>query len=210
MEPVSSVSQELVCKAKALDFLKERETCNNECAKNLVYKYLGITPNPLYENELWFRCTIDYNSRNSWTMMSVTNPTGEAIIDMLTTKWKEVKTEDENENDTIAALLLGIMRLEDTNVINFQPNYLAIHEALVSEQQYDVETKRAQRALLLGMTPALKSRVEYKDPYPCSMRHFGNGWPPPERATSATYSIDYCNYDTLYPPIKHASLLKYK
>ncbi len=193
MEPVS-VSQELMCKAKALDFLKERETCNNECAKNLVYKYLGIIPNPLYENELWFRCTIDYNSRNSWTMMSVTNPTGEAIIDMLTTKWKEVKTEDENENDTMTALVLGIMRLEDTYII-FKPNYLAIHEAFVSDKQYDVETKRAQRALLLGMNPALNSSVEYTDPYPCIIIE--------ESECSKTYSINYFN-EKLY---RHESLL---
>ena len=197
------VFQELICKVKAADFLKEREQCNNEYVKVWVNKYIGLKECPIWRVGFEFKCNVEYtNMHNRYSvqcsslMLVSHSSVWNAFIDMLTKKWKDVKTEDENENDTIAALILGIMRLEDADCINFRPNYLAIHEALCSPHQYDILTKMSNRALILGMTSALKPRVEYTDI---------SRW----TADCTTYSIDYCNDDDniLY---ENANLLMYK
>ncbi len=201
METISSVSQELMCKAKATEFLNEREHCNNEYVKIWVYKYLGIKVNPLWGDGFEFKCNVEYPNipmaySVRWGSVLLSSPSvvGNIFIDMLTKKWKNLKREDENENDTIAALVLGIHRLENADRINFIPNYLPIHEAIVSHH-YDIGTNMANRALMLGMTSDLKPRVEYTDTSPWS-------------AVYARYSIDYCNDDNIL--YETANLLRYK
>ena len=164
---MEAVFQELICKVKAADFLKEREQCNNEYVKVWVNKYIGLKECPIWRVGFEFKCNIEYtNMHNRYSvqcgsvMLVSYSSVGNVFINMLTKKWKDVKTEDENENDTIAALILGIMRLEDADCINFRPNYLAIHEALVSPQHYDIGTRRSKRALILGMTRSSKPGLE--------------------------------------------------
>ena len=167
MEPVSSVSQELMCKAKALDFLKEREDCNNYYLLIWAYNYAGFTLNHFtgnFELVCWTRRTYSSGVKDYDSVFIIENSDiSHKIINKIKTLWTNVKTEDENENDTIAALILGIRRLEDANYINFQPNYLAIHEALVSPQHYDIETKRAQRASLLEIQPCHGLAINIKN-----------------------------------------------
>ncbi len=167
MEPVSSVSQELICKAKAAEFLNEREHCNNNYAYYWACNYVGFALNT-NTDKLEFMCWIKSTYSPSVTdyrgvMITENSDKSHTIINTLKTKWKGVKTEDENENDTIAALILGIRRLEDANYINFQPNYLAIHEALVSPQHYDIETNRSQRASLLEIQPCHGLAINIKN-----------------------------------------------
>ena len=161
MEPVS---QELICKAKAAEFLKEREHCNNNYAYYWACNYVGFALNT-NTDKLEFMCWIRSTYSPSVTdyrgvMITENSDKSNTIIATLKTKWKGVKTEDEKENDTIAALILGIYRLEGIDCINFRPNYSAIHEALVSPQNYDIGTRRAKRALILGMTRSSKPSLE--------------------------------------------------
>ena len=161
MEPVS---QELICKAKAAEFLNEREHCNNNYAYYWACNYVGFALNTntdKLEFMCWIRSTYsptvtDYRG----VMITENSDKSNTIIATLKTKWKGVKTEDENENDTIAALILGIHRLENADCINFRPNYLPIHEALVSPNNYDIGTRRSKRALILGMTKSSKPGLE--------------------------------------------------
>ena len=198
---MESVSQELICKAKAAEFLNEREQWNNEYVKIWVNRYLGIKVNPLWGDGFEFKCNVEYPNipmaygvRWGSVLLSSPSVVGNIFIDMLTKKWKNLKRGDENENDTIAALVLGIHRLENADYINFSPNYSAIHEAIIS-QHYDIGTNMANRALILGMTSALKPIVEYTDTSP---------WP----AVYARYSINYCNDDNIL--YENANLLMYK
>ena len=212
MEPVS---QERICKANALHFMKERECCNNTYSELWSYKHLGVVLNP--ENDKFeFECDILYkdipicypNLRYVSTVISANDRVGESIIGIIVKQWKNIKNEDENENDTIAALILGIMRLE-----KYVPNYLVIHEAIVSPQHYDIETKRNERALKLGMSSDYKLLMGYDSPYTCNLRSIGINWLDNIRTSSVAYIVDKRkethedNCDMLY---KHLSLLTYK
>ena len=211
------LSQEQLCKMNAIRFLKEREDCNNNYSFLWSYKYLGVILNH-HKDIFEFKCGIIYkdipicypNLRYVSTVVSVNNHIGEAIIDTLVKRWKNIKNEDENENDTLSALILGIMRLEARGgeMTNIIPNYLVIHEAIVSPHQYDIETKRNERASILGMS-SLQPCFVYNHPHPCSMRGIGINWLN-ALTTSVGYIIDAsknCTDDTLY---KQVSLLKYK
>ena len=98
------------------------------------------------------------------------------ITGEIKTRWKNVKTEDENENDTITALILGIMRIESRG--EMENNYLSIHEAIVSPEHYDIETKRSERLFKLGKeyTPKLEITIYNADYNPYSNDLEAVGW----------------------------------
>ena len=203
MEPVS---QELICKAKAAEFLKEREHCNNNYAYYWARNYVGFALNTntgKLEFMCWIRSTYsptvtDYRG----VMITENSDKSNTIIATLKTKWKGVKTEDENENDTIAALILGIYRLEGIDFINFKLNDSAIHEALVSPNNYDIGTRRSKRALILGMTKSSKPGLELiVTPKPETGYRIND-------AIDIRYIINECKDENhMY---KIANLLKYK
>lgn len=164
-----------ICKMRSESFLSEREMWNIKYTKNWYYKYLRISLNPIHNN-YEFKCTVIYDYElgsgqiNKYMMsetISTTDPIGEEIIDMLKTKWNKTKKEDENENDTIAALLLGIARLDGFNYIS---NNLILHETIVSI--YDIKAKRSERAQILDMKSALKSKIMYKVKTPVTFHEF--------------------------------------
>jgi len=55
-------------------------------------------------------------------------------------------------------LILGVMRIESLG--EMENNYLNIHEAIVSPEQYDIEAKRYTRSLLLGNKKDYKKKIE--------------------------------------------------
>ena len=160
---MESVSQELVCKAKAAEFLKEREILNDAAATAWCYDYAGITYND-YNNRMEFWCwTIrTYSEGREYAGAYIRESTDlyKKITDEIKTLWKDIKTEDDNENDTITALILGIMRIEWRG--EMENNYLSIHEAIVSPEHYDIETKRSERLFKLGKeyTPKLEITID--------------------------------------------------
>ena len=164
MEPVY---KEMVCKANAADFLKERDDFNNLYSIIWAYNYAGFTLNPFTDNfELvcWTRSTYSSGVKDYDVAFIIENSDiSHKIINKIKTLWKDIKTDDENENDTIAALILGIMRLEDADCINFHPNYLAIHEALCSPHHYDIGTRRSKRASLLEIQPCPGLEINIKN-----------------------------------------------
>jgi len=148
---MDSVLQELVCKEKASSFLKEREILNDAAATAWCNNYAGITYSAHNNRmELWCYTVRTYLEGREYSGAYITESTYlyKKITDTIKTIWKDVKTEDENENDTITALILGIMRIESRG--EMENNYSTIHEAIVSPEQYDIETKRSERMRLLG------------------------------------------------------------
>ena len=156
---MESFSQELVCKAKAAEFLKEREVLNDAAATAWCYDYAGMgwyydyAGNIVHTNRMdfWCRARLTYSDGCEYVgeqhIMESTD-VYKKITGEIKTRWKDIKTEDENENETITALILGIMRIESRG--EMENNYLSIHEAIVSPEHYDIETKRAARMRLLG------------------------------------------------------------
>ena len=152
-----SVSQELVCKAKAAEFLKEREILNDAAATSWCYGYAGMVTNAHDKMEFWcwtlvtysnWACSLGAGKEYAGAYITESTDVYKKITDKIKTLWKDIKTEDENENDTITALILGIMRIESRG--EMENNYLSIHEAIVSPEHYDIETKRSERLFKLG------------------------------------------------------------
>ena len=183
---MESFSQELVCKAKAAEFLKEREVLNDAAATAWCYDYAGIgwyynyTGNIVHTNRMdfWCRARLTYSDGCEYVGEHIMESTDvyKKITGEIKTRWKNVKTEDENENETITALILGIMRIESRG--EMENNYLSIHEAIVSPEHYDIETKRSVRMRLLGKEykPKLEITIYNADYNPYSNDLEAVGW----------------------------------
>ena len=147
-----TVSQALVCKSKAAEFLKEREILNDAAATTWCKDYAVIELNKVKgKMEFWCWTRRTYRSGEiEYIGVYITESTDRynKITDNLKTVWKDIKKEDENENDTITALILGLVRLESLG--EMENNYLDIHETFVSPEQYDIEAKRYSRSRMLG------------------------------------------------------------
>jgi len=156
-----SLADTIACKAKAAAFLKERAILNDAAATAWCQDYVGITRNPFEKMEFrcWTRRTY-YSDILEYVRVCVTESTDRynIITDNIKTLWRDIKSEDETENDTITALILGVMRIESLG--EMENNYLNIHEAIVSPEQYDIEAKRYTRSLLLGNKKDYKKKIE--------------------------------------------------
>ena len=164
---METFSQERVCKAKAAEFLKEREILNDAAATAWCYDYAGMVTNAHDKIEFWcwtvvtysrWACSLGAEKEYAGAYITESTDVYEKITDKIKTLWKDIKTEDENENDTITALILGIMRIESRG--EMENNYLSIHEAIVSPEHYDIETKRSERLLILLGNKIKKPRLE--------------------------------------------------
>jgi len=145
-----TVSQALVCKSNAAEFLKERAILNDAAATTWCQDYIGMPWLTSYGLCVWSWTRLTYVGGCEFVgeYIIVSSDIYKKITDTIKTVWKDIKKEDETENDTITALILGLVRLESLGEV--ENNYLNIHEIFVSPERYDIETKRSARLLILG------------------------------------------------------------
>ena len=155
-----SLADTIECKTKAAAFLKNRDKLNDAAATAWCQDYTGIPCATSYGLCIWCWTRLTYVGGCEFVGEYIIESSDiyNKITNKIKTVWKDIKKEDENENDTIAALILGLARLESLGEIVV--NYLNIHETFVSPEQYDIEAKRYARSLLLGNKKEYKKEIE--------------------------------------------------